>query len=84
MSTPGTARSARPTPSTGALPVHPRLTVRKTKPAGPSGPSRLEELGYRVPPESGATPQPTTTDENGTLYRLCGDCGAKNGVEFAR
>lgn len=49
---------------------------------GEPEPSRLEELGYRVPPESEATPAPTTTYEDGTVYHLCEECGAKNEFDY--
>mgnify|MGYP000415734649 CR=1 FL=1 len=63
------------------------LEWRSVEPPGPveytlSGPSRLEELGYRIPSEGPTTPQPTTTYEDGTAYRLCEECGTKNEVEF--
>jgi hypothetical protein len=63
------------------------LDWQAVEPAGPieytaPDPSGLEELGYRVPPEETSTPGPTTTYEDGTVYRLCEDCGAKNDVEF--
>ena len=63
------------------------LDWQDVEPSGPieytaPEPSRLEELGYRVPPERGPTPNSTTTYEDGTVYRLCDECGAKNGVDY--
>jgi hypothetical protein len=63
------------------------LDWQDVEPAGPieytaPEPSRLEELGYRVPSVPESTGVPVTTREDGTLYRLCEECGGKNGVDY--
>jgi hypothetical protein len=46
-------------------------------------PSPLEELGYRVPTEVDPESRRRTTYEDGTVYRRCEECGAKNEVDYA-
>lgn len=46
-------------------------------------PSRLEELGYRVPREASDETDRTTVYEDGTVYRRCPECGEANAVEFS-
>jgi hypothetical protein len=45
-------------------------------------PSKLEQLGYRVPDESSEGSRPTTAYEDGTLYRLCPECSERNETDF--
>jgi len=44
-------------------------------------PSKLKKLGYRVPTEADDTDR-TTTYEDGTLYRVCTECGEHNETDF--
>lgn len=48
----------------------------------PPEPSKLEQLGYRVPPEPTDASDRTTAWEDGTLYRVCGECGANNDTDY--
>jgi hypothetical protein len=44
--------------------------------------SKLEELGYHVPPEETGEPDSDVVYEDGELYARCTECGAKNEQEF--
>lgn len=44
--------------------------------------SKLEELGYRVPKESPEDGGSKYTYEDGTVYTVCSECGARNENEF--
>mgnify|MGYP000141508312 CR=1 FL=1 len=44
--------------------------------------SRLEELGYRMPPEESPDSDPDTVYEDGELVVRCPECGAKNETGF--
>lgn len=48
----------------------------------PPEPSKLEQLGYRVPPEPTDASERTTAWEDGTLYRVCDECGANNETDY--
>jgi len=45
-------------------------------------PSKLEQLGYRVPAERTGESRRTTAYEDGTLYRVCPDCEERNETDF--
>jgi len=60
------------------LTVDPHTRVGRHQPE----PSKLEQLGYRVPDESPQGGSPTTAYEDGTLYRLCPECGERNESDF--
>jgi len=60
------------------LTIDPHTRVGRHEPQ----PSKLEQLGYRLPDESPEGAQPTTTYEDGTLYRLCPECGERNETDF--
>jgi ribosomal protein L40E len=45
-------------------------------------PSKLEQLGYRVPSEGAGESRPTTAYEDGTLYRVCPACEERNETDF--
>lgn len=44
--------------------------------------SKLEELGYRVPKEPPRDSGSKYTYEDGTVYTVCSECGARNENEF--
>lgn len=45
-------------------------------------PTKLEELGYRVPPDPENDPDREYAYEDGTLYRVCTECGANNDSDY--
>jgi|GEM_PF-1303998 len=45
-------------------------------------PSKLEQLGYRVPPETAGESRRSVAYEDGTLYRVCPACEARNETDF--
>ena len=44
--------------------------------------SKLEELGYQIPPEDSGNPDSGVMYEDGTVYVQCSECGAKNEQQF--
>jgi hypothetical protein len=46
-------------------------------------PSTLQELGYRIPPDSSETGDSKFTYEDGTVYVVCEACGARNESGFS-
>ena len=44
--------------------------------------SKLEELGYQIPPEDSGNPDSGVTSEDGTVYVQCAECGVKNEQQF--
>lgn len=44
--------------------------------------SRLEELGYHIPPDENERPDSSFAFENGEVYVVCTECGTKNDSEF--
>lgn len=44
--------------------------------------SKLEELGYQIPPEESSEPESDVVYEDGEVYTRCPECGARNEREF--
>lgn len=45
-------------------------------------PSKLEQLGYRVSHDTPGETEQDTAYEDGSVYRVCPDCGANNDSEY--
>lgn len=53
-------------------------TIREQRPDQ----TKLEELGYQIPPDSSDDTDTSVIYEDGGLYRRCTECGAKNERSF--